>query len=190
MINLIILGPPGAGKGTQAKNIQDKYNLVHISTGDIIRQELKQDTELAKKARTYTSKGKLVPDELINAMFKKAVNENMNDHGFIFDGFPRNLDQVEALNRILKEHKTNVTAVIGLEVPEEEIISRLKQRAEQEGREDDKDEKVIKNRLEVYKKNTQPLIDYYKNLNKYEAVNGVGSMEEIKARIFDIIDNL
>ena len=190
MLNIVIFGAPGSGKGTQSDLIIKKYGLFHISTGDVLRAEMKNGTELGKIAEGYISKGQLVPDELIIDMLAKVLDSNEETkNGVIFDGFPRTIPQAEALKAMLKERGAEVSAVIGLEVEEEELIDRLIKRGQVSGRSDDNLE-TIKSRLDVYHNQTTPLKDYYINEKKYKAIHGMGTIESIFAAIEKEIDNL
>ena len=184
MLNIVIFGAPGSGKGTQSDMIIKKYGLFHISTGDVLRAEMKNGTELGKIAEGYISKGQLVPDELIIDMLAKVLDSEQP-----FDGFPRTIPQAEALKAMLKERGAEVSAVIGLEVEEEELIDRLIKRGQVSGRSDDNLE-TIKSRLDVYHNQTTPLKDYYINEKKYKAIHGMGTIESIFAAIEKEIDNL
>lgn len=187
MFNIVIFGPPGAGKGTQSKLIIDKYKLLHLSTGDILRAEMKENTPLGNEARKLIEKGDLVPDEIVIKMVKNKIENNLDQKGFIFDGFPRTYEQAEALDGILEENGSSVTVMISLDVPEEELVKRLLKRAEEEGRADDNID-VIKNRIKVYNEVTSQVADYFGKSNRYRSVKGTGSVEEIFGRISKIIE--
>lgn len=187
MFNLVIFGPPGSGKGTQSVKIAEKYNLAHISTGDIFRSEIKNKTELGLKVQGIIEKGELVPDELLVELLENAMKKYKNIEGYIFDGFPRTIQQARDLDLLLKKSIDCVSLVLALEVDEEEIIQRLLKRAQEQGRKDDT-EAVIRNRLEVYNKQTRPLIDYYNEQGKFLSVEGVGSIDEIFNSICSVID--
>lgn len=190
MLNIVLFGPPGAGKGTQSERLIEKYGLVHLSTGDIFRANIKGETELGLLAKSYIDKGQLVPDEVTINMLKSEVLKHENAKGFIFDGFPRTNAQATALDEFLTSINTSITSMISLEVEEEELKARLENRAKTSGRPDDADPKVIANRIEVYKKETAPVKDFYQAQNKLENINGVGSIDEITERIFGAIDAL
>ena len=190
MLNLVLFGAPGAGKGTQAERLTKRYNLIHLSTGDILRGELKAETQLGKKARKYMDKGILVPDEVVIGMIANKIEENKNKSGFIFDGFPRTEAQGIALDKLLKDKKTSITAMLVLEVNQDELVRRLLSRGRELGRTDDQDYGIIQNRIEVYTKETLPLIDFYKSQNKYQGIKGMGSINEISERLYKIIDTL
>ena len=187
MFNIVIFGPPGAGKGTQSKFIIDKYKLMHLSTGDILRAEISGNTALGTEAKKLIEKGELVPDEMVIKMVKNKIDNNTDQKGFIFDGFPRTSEQAEALDGLLGEKGTSVSVMISLEVEEDELVDRLLKRAEKEGRADDNID-VIKNRIKVYNAVTSQVADYYSKKNRYRSVVGTGSMEEIFERICSVID--
>lgn len=187
MFNLVIFGPPGSGKGTQSAKIAEKYNLAHISTGDIFRSEIKNKTELGLKVQGIIEKGELVPDELLVELLENAMKKYKNIEGYIFDGFPRTIQQARDLDLLLKKSIDCVSLVLALEVDEEEIIQRLLKRAKEQGRKDDTED-VIRNRLEVYNKQTRPLIEYYNEQGKFLSVEGVGSIDEIFNNICSVID--
>ncbi len=190
MINFIIFGAPGAGKGTQAKKIADIHQLQHLSTGDLFRKEIKNKTELGIEAQNYSSKGELVPDSLVIEILKKEIEKHPESSGFIFDGFPRNLNQAQELDKMLKEKDTKIQAVLALEVPNEELIRRIKDRAKDSKRIDDQNEEIINNRLKIYKEDTQPLLNYYQEQNKVHNINGLGTIDEITDRLNKVIDKL
>ncbi len=190
MINLILFGPPGSGKGTQAEKLVKKYNLLHISTGDLFRYEMGNDTALGLKAKEYISKGELVPDSVTIGMLKNKVDANPDVPGYIFDGFPRNINQSEALDEILKEKGEAVSKLLSLDVDDEEIVKRILNRGKTSGRSDDNDESIIRNRIEVYKSETTPVFDYYAKTKKSKMINGIGSIEEIFGRLCKEIDGL
>ena len=190
MINLILFGPPGSGKGTQAEKLVKKYKLLHISTGDLFRYEMGNDTALGLKAKEYIAKGELVPDSVTIGMLKNKVDANPEVAGYIFDGFPRNINQSEALDEILKEKEESVSILLSLDVDDEEIVKRILNRGKTSGRSDDNNENIIKNRIEVYKSETTPVFDLYAKSNKSKLINGIGSIEEIFNRLCDEIDML
>jgi len=189
MVNLILFGKPGSGKGTQAEFVKRKYDLVHISTGDLFRNNISNNTDLGLLAKSYMDKGDLVPDEVTIKMLEAEVNKHPNANGFIFDGFPRTTIQAEILDQILSTLKLSISMTIALEVDENLLIDRLINRGKDSGRADDQDRSKIQNRFEEYNNKTYPLINYYKNQNKFFEVNGVGDINEISARIFNTIDN-
>ncbi len=188
MMNIILFGPPGSGKGTQAVKIVEKYNLLHISTGDLFRYEMGNDTELGVLAKSYISKGELVPDDVTIGMLKNKVDANPDVKGYIFDGFPRNIYQSEALDRILEEKGHSVNALLQLDVDDEEIVKRILNRGKTSGRSDDNDESIIRNRISVYNDETAPVYNYYDKSGKSTRVNGIGSLEEIFDRLSQVID--
>ena len=189
MVNLILFGKPGSGKGTQAEFVKRKYDLVHISTGDLFRNNISNNTDLGLLAKSYMDKGDLVPDEVTIKMLEAEVNKHLNANGFIFDGFPRTTIQAEILDQFLSTLKLSISMTIALEVDENLLIDRLINRGQDSGRADDQDRSKIQNRFEEYNNKTYPLINYYKNQNKFFEVNGVGDINEISARIFNTIDN-
>jgi adenylate kinase len=182
MINLILFGPPGSGKGTQAVKIAEEFNLYHISTGDLFRSELKNETPLGVEAKKYMDKGELVPDEVTIGMLSNKLDEYAGKvNGFIFDGFPRTQPQAEALDKLLDLKNTAISLVLALEVNEDEITQRILERAKQSEnpRADDLDESIIRNRFQVYLKQTSQVADHYKKVNKVIALNGIGTIDEI-----------
>jgi adenylate kinase len=189
MINLILFGKPGSGKGTQAEFIKIKYDLIHISTGDLFRNNISNNTDLGLLAKSYMDNGDLVPDEVTIKMLEAEVNKHPNAKGFIFDGFPRTTIQAEILDKFLATLKLSISMTIALEVDENLLIDRLINRGKDSGRSDDQDRFKIQNRFDEYNKKTSPLINYYKNQNKFFDVNGVGDINEISSRIFNTIDN-
>lgn len=187
MLNIVIFGAPGSGKGTQSELIIKEYGLDHISTGDVLRAEIKAQTELGKIAEGYISKGQLVPDELIIDMLANVLDSKTDSKGVIFDGFPRTIPQAKALKKMLNERGTDVSVMLNLEVEEAELIQRLLKRGEISGRSDDNLE-TIQSRLEVYHNQTSPLKEYYITENKHTAVHGMGTVEEIFGRVCDAIN--
>lgn len=185
MMNLVIFGGPGSGKGTQSARIIDNYGLYHISTGELLRDHIKRETEIGKTANEYISKGQLIPDDLMISIIEDVLDKEAKDKkGIILDGFPRTIPQAEALEEFLKSRGSEVHAVIGLEVPDEELTSRLLKRAEESGRSDDNPE-TIKKRLEVYHNQTSPLREHYIGKNKYISINGKGNVDDIFHSIKD-----
>ena len=190
MLNIVIFGAPGSGKGTQSELIIKEYGLDHISTGDVLRSEMKNETELGKIAKDYIEKGQLVPDELIVDMLAMVLDSKVNSKGVIFDGFPRTIPQAKALKEMLNKRGTDVSVMLNLQVEEEEeLINRLLERGKVSGRSDDNLE-TIKSRLDVYHKQTAPLADYYIGEGKHVAIKGMGTIEEIFGRIKEAVNNL
>ncbi|MBE0639045.1 MAG: adenylate kinase [Bacteroidales bacterium] len=187
MLNLILFGPPGSGKGTQSLKIAEKYNLAHISTGDIFRSEIRNKTDLGLKVQSIIEKGELVPDDLLIEILESALNKLQEKAGYIFDGFPRTHRQAEDLDMLLKKRNDAVRLVIALEVDQDEVVKRLLNRARLEGRKDDTEE-VILNRMAVYHKQTAPLIDFYVKQGKFKSVPGVGSIDDIFDSITEAIN--
>lgn len=190
MTNLVLFGKPGAGKGTQATFLKDKYNLVHISTGDIFRHNIKNETKLGKLAQSYMDKGDLVPDEVTIQMLQEEVEKNPNAEGFIFDGFPRTIAQAEALDAFLDSKGMRIHGTLALEADDEVLIKRLVERGKVSGRTDDQDEEKIRNRFIEYNEKTAPLIAFYQTQGKYHAINGIGTIEEITTRLSETIDKI
>ena len=190
MINLILFGPPGSGKGTQAARLVERYNLVHISTGDLFRHEMGNDTPLGLQAKDYISKGELVPDEITIGMLRNKVEAHPDASGFIFDGFPRTIPQAEALDHLMEEEGTGIHALIALQVDDEEIVQRIKLRGATSGRTDDSDESIIRNRINVYNSETTPVFDYYAQQDKSHSVNGIGSIDAIFDRLCAVIEEV
>ncbi|RFC54478.1 adenylate kinase [Brumimicrobium aurantiacum] len=190
MLNLVLFGPPGAGKGTQSTKIINKFGLIHLSTGDIFRANIGNQTELGKLAKSYIDKGQLVPDEVTINMLKSEVEKADNPKGFIFDGFPRTTPQAEALDKFLEEKGTKIAGMIALEVPEDELKERLRKRAIDSGRTDDADPKIIANRISVYNSETAPVKDFYNKQDKLHNINGLGGIEEISNEIVKTIDSI
>ena len=189
MLNIVIFGAPGSGKGTQSERIVEKYGINHISTGDVLRAEIKNGTELGKTAKGYIDQGQLIPDELMIDILASVFDSFKDSKGVIFDGFPRTIAQAEALKKMLAERGQDVSVMVDLEVPEDELMVRLIKRGKDSGRADDNEE-TIKKRLHVYHSQTAPLIDWYKNEKKYLHINGLGTMEGIFAEICEAIDKL
>ena len=189
MLNLILFGKPGSGKGTQASLIKNKYNLVHISTGDVFRKNMSNKTDLGTLAKGYMEKGELVPDEVTVNMLKEELEYHLPCDGFIFDGFPRTSYQAEKLDALLTNYSLNIHLTIALDVDNQTLIKRLLNRGKISGRADDQSEDKINKRLQEYDKKTKPLIEFYTKQNKYKSINGIGEMDEITARIVNLLDN-
>jgi len=187
MLNIVLFGPPGAGKGTQSERLKEKYGLVHISTGDVFRA-LDPESELGKLAKSYSDKGNLVPDEVTIKILESEVSKHPDAKGVIYDGFPRTTAQAEALDTFLGDKGTSVSMMLSLVVPEEELKTRLIARAEVSGRKDDADPEIIQNRINTYNNSTAPVADYYKSQDKLHEINGVGTIDEITQRLYDVID--
>ncbi len=190
MTNLVLFGPPGSGKGTQAAFLIDKYNLVHISTGDLFRYEMGNNTPLGLEAKAFMAKGELVPDSITIGMLRNKVEKHPDANGFIFDGFPRTIPQAEALDALLTSMGTEVSGLIALVVEEEEIVGRILKRGQTSGRADDNDEATVRKRIAVYNSETAPVFDYYAKQNKSMNINGLGTIEEIAGRLSEAIDKL
>jgi adenylate kinase len=188
MTNLILFGPPGSGKGTQAAFLVEKYGLIHISTGDLFRFEMGNNTPLGIKAKEYMAKGELVPDEVTIGMLRNKVLQHEDAKGFIFDGFPRTLPQSEALIQLLKELNQPVTALISIKVDKSEIIHRILERGKSSGRADDNNPEIIENRIVVYENETQPVYDFFNEFNLSTEIEGMGSVEEVFQRICHVLD--
>lgn len=188
MLNIVLFGPPGAGKGTQSENLIRRYGLMHLSTGDIFRSNIKGGTDLGVLAKSFIDQGALVPDEVTIGMLKAEVVQRPDAKGFIFDGFPRTETQAHALDVLLEQLGTEVTCMLALEVPEDELRERLKGRAMTSGRSDDADPAVINKRIATYNNETAPVAEYYRSQGKYIGLNGVGSIDDIAERLFNAID--
>ncbi len=190
MLNLVLFGPPGAGKGTQAEFLVQSFGLYHLSTGDLLRSEIAAGTQLGTEAKNYMEKGELVPDSVVIGMIKSKLENNTKPKGFIFDGFPRTVDQAKALDELLNENKTPVSGMLSLEVEKQELINRLLSRGKDSGRADDQDQSIIENRINVYNEKTLPLIEYYKPQGKHFAINGMGSIDDIAGRLKTVVEKL
>jgi adenylate kinase len=188
MFNLILFGPPGSGKGTQSEKLIEKYKFKHLSTGDLLRSEIAQQTPLGMEAKSLMDKGQLVPDEVVIGMISTALDANKDVNGFLFDGFPRTTAQAEALDKLLDFNKTSIGAVLFLQVPEAELISRMVNRAKTSGRSDDADENVQRKRLEVYSRDTLPVANHYRKTDKVVEIEGVGSVDDIFTSLSTVID--
>lgn len=190
MLNIVLFGPPGAGKGTQSARIIEKYSLTHISTGDLFRLHLSQSTGLGRQAQGFMDAGNLVPDDLVIRMVEERIEELPDSRGFIFDGFPRTVAQAEALDLMLEGRDIPVSGMIALEVDDDELRNRIRLRAQSSGRSDDQDEEKINNRIRVYKEETLPVIDHYKKKGVFHSVRGIGSIDDIFRNLSAIIDKL
>jgi adenylate kinase len=188
MFNLVLFGPPGSGKGTQSEKLIEKYGLIHLSTGDLLRKEMKAGTPLGNEAKSLIEKGQLVPDEVVVGMISSALDANPGARGFLFDGFPRTIAQAEALDNLLELKKTSIGAVLFLMVNEDELIKRLVGRAQTSGRLDDADPEIQRNRQNVYKNETLPVAGYYQNQDKVSRIEGEGTIDEIFERLCGVID--
>jgi adenylate kinase len=188
MLNIVLFGPPGAGKGTQSEKLIHQYQLVHLSTGDIFRANIKGGTELGNKAKQFMDQGQLVPDEITIGMLESEADKHPDAKGYIFDGFPRTPKQAEALDNFLTSKGTAISGMIALEVDEEELRMRLMIRGKDSGRIDDQDPAIIQKRIDVYKNETEPVRDFYMAQNKYTGINGIGTIEEIFGRLCTAID--
>ncbi len=188
MLNIVLFGAPGCGKGTQAARLKEKYGVNHVSTGDVIRGEISRGSELGKEMAAYTSTGRLAPDAIVIGMIENYIAEHKEDKGNIFDGFPRTTAQAEAFDVMLAENNDSVDVMIYMEVPEEELVTRILLRGKDSGRADDASEEVIRNRISVYNEQTAVVAGYYEKQGKYAAVNGLGTMDEVFDRICAAID--
>ena len=189
MKNFVLFGKPGSGKGTQAEHLSEKYKLYHISTGDLFRKNISQNTNLGLLAQSYMDKGELVPDEVTIKMLENEIKENTQSKGFLFDGFPRTIAQAESLDKFLKSINMQINATIALDVDEEELISRIIDRGKTSNRSDDQDIEKIQNRFNEYNMKTSTLSKYYKDQKKFFEVDGSGTVDEITKRLFDLIDS-
>lgn len=187
MLNIVLFGPPGAGKGTQSEFLINDFQLVHLSTGDLFRKHLGEGTELGKMAQGYMDEGKLVPDEVVIGMVEDKVKDHLDAKGFIFDGFPRTVNQAEALDKMLASHNLSISGMIALEVPHEELKTRLLERGKTSGRVDDQNINKINTRIQVYLDETAPVADFYKQQSKFNGIDGVGGIEDISNKIGDVI---
>ena len=188
MLNIVLFGPPGAGKGTQSEKLIDKYSLIHLSTGDLLRGEIAAGTVLGLKAKKLMDAGDLVPDEVVIGMISSKLEQNKNASGFIFDGFPRTEAQAIALDELLKSNNTAITKMLALEVDTDELTKRLLERGKKSGRADDQNESIIRNRINEYNNKTAPLKKYYSEQSKFQSIKGVGSIDEIFTALCKNID--
>lgn len=184
----ILFGPPGAGKGTQAAAMVEKYNLHHISTGELLRKEIAAKSELGLKAKSLIDAGALVPDEVVEGMIESEFNTVKGVDGFLLDGFPRTTAQAEALDRILEKNGETATSVVSIMIPDEMIKDRIRHRASIEGRADDAKEETINNRIRTYHEKTEPLVEFYRNQGKYREIDGTGTIDQVRQAIFDLMD--
>ncbi len=187
MYSLVIFGPPGSGKGTQSEKLIEKYGLTHLSTGDVLRAEIKSGSELGNQIKSLIEKGELVSDEMVQEMVKAFVMKNKDAKGFIFDGFPRTVAQAQWLDNMLSEISTSVNIMISLDVPDDELRIRLLSRGKVSGRQDDQDEAIINNRIDVYKNTTLPVMEYYQKAGKAKGIHGLGTIDEIFGRITEAV---
>jgi adenylate kinase len=188
MLNIVLFGPPGAGKGTQSELMRNEFSLIHLSTGDILRNEIRNGTTLGMEAKKLMDEGQLVPDSVVIGMIRNKLKQHRDAAGFIFDGFPRTQAQAVSLDKLLHELGAAITTMISLEVPERELVKRLLERGKSSGRSDDQNEEVIKGRLDVYEKQTAVLKNYYQKQGKLQSINGVGTVEEVFGRIEDAVN--
>ncbi len=187
-LNIVLFGPPGAGKGTQSERIINRYRLTHISTGDLFRKHLGEGTALGLEAQKYMDHGKLVPDKIVIGMVEEKISTTPDTNGFIFDGFPRTVHQAKALDQLLESNKVPITVMISLEVPEEELKTRLRLRAKTSGRTDDQDDEKILTRINEYREKTLPVASFYDQRDKLVGINGVGSIDEIFDMVCEVLD--
>jgi len=190
MLNIVLFGPPGAGKGTQAAKLLEKYQLVHLSTGDILRSELAAQTELGKEAKKFMEKGELVPDAVVIGMIEGKISANTKAKGFIFDGFPRTTAQAKALDEMLSKKGIPITIMLALEVEKDELVKRLLLRGKESGRADDQNPAIIENRIKVYNNETTPVKDFYAAQKKYQGIQGMGSINDIFDRLCKAVDTV
>jgi adenylate kinase len=188
MLNLVLFGPPGAGKGTQSQKLIEKYGLIHLSTGDLLRSEISQGTQLGLEAKKLMDDGKLVPDAVVIGMISNKLDTNKDAKGFIFDGFPRTVAQAEALDQLLASKGSAISGMVALEVNDDELLKRLLLRGKDSGRPDDQNPEIIGKRINEYNSKTAPVADFYKGQDKYQSINGIGSVDEIFSAICSIID--
>ncbi|MCL3781803.1 adenylate kinase [Prolixibacteraceae bacterium JC049] len=190
MLNLVLFGPPGAGKGTQAELLIERFGLLHLSTGDLLRSEIAAGTELGVQAKKFMDKGELVSDDIVIEMIKSKLDANQDAKGIIFDGFPRTVAQAEAFDVVLVDYNAEVKGMLSLEVEKDELVKRLLNRGKDSGRADDQEQSIIENRIKIYNEKTSPLKKYYNNQSKLHKVEGMGSVEEIAARLVAVVEKL
>jgi len=190
MLNIILFGPPGSGKGTQASLLKDKFNLIHISTGDLFRYEIGNKTTLGREAKSFMDNGELVPDRITIGMLQNKMDKHLDSNGFILDGFPRTINQSEALDKIFQERSISISGLVSLKVEENELVNRLLERGKTSGRTDDADEEIIRNRIKVYHDQTSPVYNYYDKLGLSCTIDGLGSIDDIFARLSDAFERL
>lgn len=189
MKNIVLFGPPGAGKGTQSEKIIEKYGFLHLSTGDLLRAEIANNTKLGLDAKTFMDAGKLVPDEVLIGMVANKIENNLEVAGFIFDGFPRTVVQAEALDVMLEQKHLKIAGMIALEVEETELTKRILERGKTSGRADDQNEELVKKRVEEYNTKTAPVANHYKAQSKFASINGIGEIDAIFTNISNVIDS-
>jgi adenylate kinase len=190
MLNLVLFGPPGAGKGTQAQFLVETFGLIHLSTGDLLRKRIAEGTTLGLEANIYMEKGELVPDKIVVGMIEHKLDESGDINGFVFDGFPRTVRQAEALDKMLKKHGESVSGMLSLEVNKQELINRLLSRGKDSGRADDQNQSIIENRINIYNEKTLPLIEYYKAQEKHFGIDGLGTIDDIARRLKATVEKL
>ena len=190
MLNIVLFGPPGAGKGTQSEKLIQTFRLIHLSTGDILRKEVKDETPLGVEAKKLMDQGLLVPDDVVIGMIERRIDDAPNSNGFIFDGFPRTTAQAEALDKMLEKKGTKIAMMLALEVADEELIKRLLLRGKDSGRPDDQNEEVISRRIREYNNKTAPLKEYYTAQSKFHSINGIGTIDEIFENLRRVIDTV
>ncbi len=190
MFNIILFGPPGSGKGTQATKLKDEFNLIHISTGDLLRGEIQKGSPLGLEAKNFMDQGLLVPDEVIIGMISSVIDDNQDANGIICDGFPRTIAQAQALDDLLEVKESNIAALVELVVGDSELVNRLLERGKSSGRSDDQDVETIQKRIQVYKNETAPVADFYKEQNKYIEVAGEGSIDDIFDRLTECLKTI
>ncbi|HXH98904.1 MAG TPA: adenylate kinase [Sphingobacteriaceae bacterium] len=190
MLNIVLFGPPGAGKGTQSQKLIDKYQLIHLSTGDLLRNEISQGTELGLEAKKLMDQGILVPDEVVIGMISNKLDVNKSANGFIFDGFPRTVAQAEALDELLKSKNTQIACMVALEVNDDELERRLLIRGKDSGRLDDANPEIIRKRIVEYNSKTAPVANYYKQQDKFCSINGIGSIDDIFGLVCQEVENI